>query len=74
MFLTTMKNMRNERQLKIGINNDIGWGCAIRVAQMMLAHTLLRHQLHNYDFRRLCSNMSTYLRVLTLMNDNADGA
>ena len=41
---------------------------------MMLAHTLLRHQLDRYDFRVLCQKMSTYMRVLTLMNDNADGA
>jgi len=40
----------------------------------MLAHTLLRHQLHNYDLRTCLQNMSTYTRVLTLVNDNADGA
>jgi len=45
IFLTTIGDNRPERQLKIGINNDIGWGCTIRVAQMMLSHALLRHHL-----------------------------
>lgn len=71
--MTTIPD-KADRQLKIGINNDIGWGCTIRVAQMMLAHTLLRHHLESYDLRKLCANESSYLRVLTLMNDNADGA
>ena len=30
--------------------------------------------MHDYDLGTLCNNMSTYTRVLTLMNDNADGA
>ena len=41
---------------------------------MMLAHVLLRHHLHSYDLRTLCANEAAYMRVLTLMNDNADGA
>lgn len=60
--------------MKIGLTNDIGWGCTIRVAQMLLAHSLLRHHLGDYDLTKLCTNMSAYTRVLTLMNDNADGA
>ena len=40
----------------------------------MLAHSLLRHQLDKYDLRTLSENKSTYMRVLNLMNDNADGA
>ena len=50
LFMTTVRE-RQDRQLKIGITNDIGWGCTIRVAQMMLAHTLLRHKLFDYDLR-----------------------
>ncbi len=73
IFLTTV-NERSIRQLKVGINNDIGWGCTLRVAQMMVAHTLFRHSLHNYDMRSFQQNMSIYTRVLTLINDNADGA
>ena len=42
---------------------------------MMLAHTLLRHHLgQSYDLRKLCANEAAYMRVLTLLNDNADGA
>ena len=74
MFLETARNSK-ERPLKVGISNDIGWGCTIRVGQMMLAHSLLRHVLHDYNILGdLVNHMSTYTRVLTLMNDNADGA
>ena len=41
---------------------------------MMLAHTLLRHQLGEYNMQILLKNMNEYCRVLVLMNDNADGA
>ena len=40
----------------------------------MLAHTLLRHQLGEYNMQILLKNMNEYCRVLVLMNDNADGA
>ena len=74
MFLETARSSK-ERPLKIGISNDIGWGCTIRVGQMMLAHSLLRHVLHEYNILGdLVNHMPTYTRVLTLMNDNADGA
>jgi hypothetical protein len=34
-----------KRVAKIGATNDVGWGCAIRVGQMMFCHTILRHRL-----------------------------
>lgn len=37
------------RDLKIGHTTDSGWGCTIRVAQMMLCHTFLRHHHKDHD-------------------------
>ena len=63
-----------KRQLKIGVTNDVGWGCTIRVGQMLLAHTILRHQLGEYNMQVLLRNMNEYCKVLVLMNDNADSS
>ena len=72
MLLSEMKKPPT-RQLKVGITNDVGWGCTIRVGQMLLAHTILRHQLGEYNMPQLLKNMNEYYKVLLLTNDNADG-
>ena len=73
VFLSTMQTPAI-RTLKVGVSSDVGWGCCIRVAQMLLSHTILRHQLVDYNMKSLLRNMQDYVKVLTLMNDNADGA
>ena len=75
IFLTTVENDELDRELKIGYTNDIGWGCCIRVAQMLLAHAILRHSLGSgYSMEEMIEEGATYQQILTLMNDNADGA
>ena len=59
--------------MKIGYNNDIGWGCTIRVAQMLTSHALLRHLMQEYTIDSLMKEQVSYLTVLKLMHDNADG-
>ena len=61
------------REIKVGHTNDIGWGCTIRVAQMLTSHAILRHMLDDYNIDKLFREQSSYLKVLELMNDNADG-
>ena len=62
-----------QRELKIGYTNDVGWGCTIRVAQMLTAHAILRHLIGDYSVDTLIQEQGSYMRVLKLMNDNADG-
>ena len=52
--------------------NDIGWGCTIRVSQMMLCHAILRSKLGNYTLKNL-GQADEYVDLLTLINDNIDG-
>lgn len=69
----TCLNENQKRQLKIGYTNDIGWGCTLRVAQMLIAHTILRHKLKDYTLKTLIQDKNTYLKMLRVMHDNADG-
>ena len=60
--------------MKVGHTNDVGWGCCIRVAQMLTAHTILRHMMgDDYSRETLFQEQKIYLRVLTMMQDNVDG-
>ena len=34
-----------KRVARVGSTSDVGWGCAIRVCQMLFSHTILRHTL-----------------------------
>ncbi len=61
------------RVVRLGFTNDSGWGCTIRVTQMLLAHTLLRNELGNYTLLQL-GQSNIYVKVLQLLNDNTDGA
>lgn len=67
-----MLNRPLDRNVKIGSSNDVGWGCTIRVAQMIFCHTMLRHRLNNYSMETLPATQE-YQKVLTLVNDNYDG-
>ena len=40
---------------------------------MLLSHTILRHQLGEYNMPLLLKNMTEYYKVLLLTNDNSDG-
>jgi hypothetical protein len=51
----------------------MGWGCTIRVMQMMVCHSILRHRLSDYTLPKLLSS-PVYMQVLHLINDNTDGA
>lgn len=63
---------RPSRNFHFGFTNDSGWGCTIRVTQMLFAHCLLRATLGDYTLKKLC-NSEDYIQVLTLINDNIDG-
>jgi len=60
------------RKITLGFDNDSGWGCTIRVTQMMMCHSILRATLGDYTLKKLGSS-DEYLQVLTLINDNIDG-
>ena len=40
---------------------------------MLISHAILRHKLNDYTMRTLIEEQETYLKVLRLMHDNADG-
>lgn len=63
------------RDLKIGHMTDTGWGCTIRVAQMMLSHTFLRHHFREQDIFdiRALPKSPHYIDALLMVNDNTDG-
>ena len=56
------------------ITDDTGWGCMIRVAQMMMAQVLQRHHLGE-DWRvgdlQSCRNNEDYIDILTKFADYA---
>ena len=56
----------------MGFTNDSGWGCTIRVSQMLLCHSIIRNELGNYDLMTL-GDSKIYLKMLQLINDNTDG-
>lgn len=60
------------RVVNIMYTNDIGWGCTIRVSQMLICHSILRSKLNNYTLKTL-SLSDWYVKLLTLINDNLDG-
>ena len=52
------------------VNSDIGWGCTIRTAQMLLANTLLHHVLHDLEPVLSSQKMDIILQnLLTDFND-----
>lgn len=55
-----------------GFTTDSGWGCTIRVTQMMMSHVILRATLGDYTLKSLATSKE-YIQVLTLINDNNDG-
>ena len=55
----------------MGFTNDSGWGCTIRVSQMLLCHSIIRNELGNYDLMTL-GDSKIYLKMLQLINDNTD--
>ena len=61
------------RVVKLGFTNDSGWGCTIRVTQMLFCHTILKAELGSYTFKDL-GKSDEYTRILSLINDNTDGA
>lgn len=61
-----------DRVVRLGYTNDIGWGCTIRVSQMMLCHSILRAKLGSYTLKTL-GQSEEYIRLLNLINDNTDG-
>lgn len=63
---------RPAKKFKIGHTNDTGWGCTIRVSQMMLCHAIMRAELGNYSMQTLGTS-EKYINMLTLINDNIDG-
>ena len=73
IFLTTVK-LAKDRVIKIGLTNDIGWGCTIRVGQMVLAHAIRRHFCKDYLDIINEANAEKKVDILCQMNDNADGA
>ena len=60
------------KNLKIGQTTDSGWGCTIRVFQMLLCHSFTRHQVGEYTLAM--GPIDEYINLLTLINDNGDGA
>lgn len=64
------------RDLKIGQTTDSGWGCTIRVAQMMLSNTFMRHRFKDQEITNWHQLMHSneYIEVLQRVNDNTDGA
>jgi hypothetical protein len=64
------------RDLKIGHTTDTGWGCTIRVAQMMLSNTFMRHCHKDQvicDWHQIIHSKE-YINLLQRINDNTDGA
>lgn len=62
--------------MKVGHSNDTGWGCTIRVAQMMLSHVFMRHGHKNQDIVNWhqLAHSKDYIDALVRVNDNTDGA
>jgi hypothetical protein len=44
---------RPKREFRYGFTNDSGWGCTIRVTQMLFSHAILRADLGDYTLRGL---------------------
>lgn len=45
-----------DRQIKIGMTTDVGWGCTIRVFQMLLCNSVLKLHLGDYQMKDLCNS------------------
>lgn len=63
---------RPKRKVIHGHTNDSGWGCVIRVMQMMMCHSILRATLGDYTLQKM-GTTDEYIQMLTLINDNMDG-
>ena len=49
MSLTARRKQTKEDST--GYTDDMGWGCTIRVGQMLVSNTLIRHLLIHKDFK-----------------------
>lgn len=63
------KVLQGVKTVRIGLTNDVGWGCAIRVAQMLICHAVLRWKEKHYNMAHLIDS-ETYKNLLLLINDN----
>ncbi|KAK0425707.1 hypothetical protein QR680_009331 [Steinernema hermaphroditum] len=57
----------------IGPTSDQGWGCMLRCAQMLMAHTLtVRHLGRSWQWSSAESKNGTYLSILKMFQDRKD--
>eukprot|EP00347_Sterkiella_histriomuscorum_P008343 403345460 len=71
---SVMQKRPNENFNKVFTTTDVGWGCTIRVGQMMICQALMRHLIGlDHSVKNLSSTEQkrlNYAKIIQLIHDN----